>query len=61
MPGVITAGSYQVRDRRIFYDVMDWDKVVVVDLQDEHFDQLIVEVEDPAAVVQRLKDPAVPG
>ncbi len=61
VPGVITAGSYQVRDKRIFYDVMDWGKVVVVDLQDEHFNQLVMEVEDPAAVVQLLKDRAAQG
>jgi len=52
---VLIAGSYQVHDKRIFYDVTDWSKVVVVDLQDEHFNQLVMEVADPPAVVQLLK------
>jgi hypothetical protein len=56
IPGVMTFGSYQVHRERHFYDVMDWSKVVVVDLQNEHFDRLAVQVEDPAAVVKLLAD-----
>jgi hypothetical protein len=54
IPSVVTFGSYKVRNERHYYDVMDWGKVVVVDLQNEHFDRVAVQVEDPAAVVQLL-------
>ena len=55
IPGVMTFGSYQVHRERHFYDVVDWSKVVVVDLQHERFDRLAVQVEDPVAAVGLLK------
>jgi hypothetical protein len=56
MPRVILAGSFLVRGRWHFYDVTDWNKTVVVELQNERFEQLSVQVADPDAVVQLLKD-----
>jgi hypothetical protein len=57
VPGVLTAGSYQVHGQRVFYDVAQWDKVVVIDLADEHFNELVIEVDDPPGVVRLFKGP----
>jgi len=58
IPWVHTIGSYKVGRERIFFDVRHRhsDKVLVVELADEHFDRLAVEVQDPAAVLQLLRD-----
>jgi hypothetical protein len=58
MPGVILAGSFHVRGKWHFYDVVDLSKTVVVDLQNERFERLSVQVADPDAVVRLLKGSA---
>ena len=54
VPGLITAGTFYVDGKRIFWDVSDPDKAVVVELEDEEYNQLIIEVEDPDAVIRLL-------
>jgi len=54
IPGVIRAGTFHQDDKRVFWDVHDPDKTIVIDLHDERYDQLIVEVADPAATVRQL-------
>jgi len=51
IPGVLTAGTFYQDGRRVFWDVHHPDNVVVVELADERYDELVVEVADPAAVV----------
>jgi hypothetical protein len=46
IPGIITAGTYIVKDGTIFCDVADTSKSIVVELQDEHYKKLIIQVED---------------
>ena len=55
IPGVITAGTFYQHGKRVFWDVHDPDKTIVVELADERFDELIVEVADPAETVQQLR------
>lgn len=54
LPGVITAGTFYQDGKRIFWDVHHPDKTVVIDLHNEKYQQLIVEVADPEAAVQML-------
>jgi hypothetical protein len=54
VPGLITAGTFYLEGKRIFWDVSDPDKAVVVDLEDERYDRLVIEVEDPDAVINLL-------
>ena len=54
VPGLITAGTFYLEGKRIFWDVSDPAKAVVVTLDDEDYKQLIIEVEDPAAVINLL-------
>ena len=51
IPGVITAGTFYQDGKRVFWDVHDPEKTIVIDLHDERYNQLIVEVADPAAAV----------
>jgi hypothetical protein len=54
VPGLITAGTFLKDDRRIFWDVHNEDNAVIIDLEHDDYDQLIIEVADPAAVIKLL-------
>jgi hypothetical protein len=55
IPGLIIAGTFYQDDKRIFWDVHDPERTVVIDLVGQRFDQLIVEVNDPDSVVKMLE------
>jgi hypothetical protein len=46
IPGILTAGTFY-QDGMVFYDVHDPECTIVLELDHEHYDRLIVEVEDP--------------
>lgn len=54
VPGIITAGTFYLDGQRIFWDVRDAENAVVIDLADESYQQLVIEVEDPDRVVAML-------
>lgn len=54
VPGLITAGTYYLHGERVFWDVRDASRAVVVELDGHAYDRLVIEVEDPAAVVALL-------
>jgi hypothetical protein len=55
VPGVITAGTFYHHGNWVFWDVHHPEKAVVIDLRDERYEKLIVEVPDPAETVARLE------
>ncbi|MGC2639400.1 MAG: hypothetical protein WA294_19600 [Acidobacteriaceae bacterium] len=55
IPGVLTAGTFYQHGQRIFWDVHHPDNTVVIDLRDERYNELIVEVADPQAAVALLQ------
>lgn len=55
VPGVITAGTFYQDGKRVFWDVHNPENTVVIELKDERYNQLIVEVSDPAAAVALVK------
>jgi hypothetical protein len=55
LPGVLWAGTFFQQGKRIFWDVHDPEKTIVIDLHHERYAQLIVEVADPAAAVQLIE------
>ncbi len=55
IPGLIIAGTFYQDDKRIFWDVHDPHKTVVIDLVGQRFDQLIVDVRDPESVVKMIE------
>ena len=54
IPGLLTAGTLHLDGKRIFWDVHNSDNAVVIDLDDEDYNQLVIEVQNPDAVVALL-------
>ena len=55
LPGVITAGTFYQDGKRVFWDVHHPEKTIVIDLADERYSQLVVEVDDPEGAVKLLE------
>lgn len=55
LPGVITAGAFLQEGSWVFWDVHDPTKAIAIDLHDEHFSTLIVEVADPEASIRDIE------
>jgi hypothetical protein len=47
IPGILTAGTFYQNGRVVFYDVHDPERTLVIELDHEHYDRLIVEVDEP--------------
>jgi hypothetical protein len=60
IPGVITAGTFYQHGKRVFWDVHHPENTVVIELHDERYNELVVEVADPNSAVQMVKA-ALPG
>jgi hypothetical protein len=58
IPNLFRAGNFYQDGGWVFWDVRHSDKAVVVELHDEHFQKLVVEVSDPATTVALLKPSA---
>ena len=62
IPGFVTAGTFYRDDKRIFWDVHDPERTLVIELTGQRYDQLIIEVQDPAAAVALIESAlAAPG
>jgi hypothetical protein len=55
IPGVLTAGTFYQDGQRVFWDVHNPDNTVVIELKDERYNELIVEVADPQVAVELVK------
>lgn len=55
IPNLFRAGTFYQDGGWVFWDVRHPDKAVVVELQDEKFQRLVIEVSDPTATVALLK------
>ena len=55
VPGVLTAGTFYQHGKRVFWDVHNPERTVVIELVDERYDELIIEVADPASAVSLLQ------
>ena len=55
VPGVITAGTFHQKGERVFWDVHDPEKTVVIQLGDERYARLVIEVEDPHATAAAIQ------
>ena len=56
VPGVITAGTFHQEGERVFWDVHDPEKAIVIRLRDERYARLVVEVEDPPTTVAAIQE-----
>ncbi|MGI4835717.1 MAG: hypothetical protein ACRYFK_19855 [Janthinobacterium lividum] len=61
IPGILRAGTFYLGSspsgKPTFFDVQHASNTVVVELADEHYNRLIIEVADPDAVVAALAPP----
>ena len=55
VPGVITAGTFYQEGERVFWDVHDPEKTVVIQLRNERYARLVIEVEDPRATAAAIQ------
>jgi len=55
IPGLIVAGTFRQDGQKVFWDVHDRDKAVVIELRDDEYQRLVLEVEDPRAVVELIE------
>ncbi|MEV0078320.1 hypothetical protein AB0H58_18105 [Nocardia neocaledoniensis] len=55
LPGVITAGTFHIDGEQVFWDLRDPDKAVVVELADERYARLVIQVDNPAEVVALIE------
>ena len=55
IPNVFRAGTFYQDEGWVFWDVRHAHKVIVVELHDERFQKLVIEVADPEAEVAKLK------
>ncbi len=56
VPGVITAGTFNQDGKRVFWDVHDPEKTNVIDLHDERYNDLVVEVDDPEVAMKFIQN-----
>ena len=54
-PGVIIAGAYVQRGKWSFWDVCHKENTVAIDLRDERFSRLVVEVANPEKAVRAIR------
>ena len=54
LPRVVVAGTFHQDGDRIFWDVRDPSKAIVIELADERFRRLVIEVDSPGATVSEI-------
>lgn len=56
LPHTFRAGTFYLHGHLAFYDVRHPENTIVIDLEHEHYAQLIVEVVDPEATVKQIQE-----
>ena len=60
VPGVIVAGTFHHDGQRVFWDVHNTAKAIVIELNDDTYQRLIIEVTDPRATVEAIEHAIAP-
>jgi hypothetical protein len=56
IPNIINAGTFFNNGETIFWDVSNAANAIVIDLKDEDYHQIIIEVENPLEAIHLLND-----
>uniref|UniRef100_A0AAU3H8L8 Bacterial Pleckstrin homology domain-containing protein n=1 Tax=Streptomyces sp. NBC_01401 TaxID=2903854 RepID=A0AAU3H8L8_9ACTN len=56
VPGVITAGTFHQHGEKVFWNVRDASKAVVVELTGEKYARLVLQVDNPRAAVALIEN-----
>lgn len=54
IPSIITAGTFYKAGKKIFWDVANIENCIIVELEDDEFNQLVIEVENPDKAMMLL-------
>lgn len=54
VPGLIIAGTYRAQGNKVFWDVRNKRKAIVIDLKNSAYDHLVIEVNDPQETVDHI-------
>jgi len=54
-PGVIVAGTFHQEGKKVFWDVHKKGNAVVIELEDDSYQRLVIEVDDPRATVDLIE------
>ena len=54
-PGIIAAGSFHQIGKHVFWDVHHEERAIAIDLHDERYTTLIVEVEHPEVTISEIE------
>lgn len=55
IPGVVVAGTFHQDGQKVFWDVHHNDTTIVIELRDDTYQRLIIEVDDPHATVELIE------
>lgn len=55
VPGVISAGRFYSHGELVFWDVHDSENAIAIELLDERYDKLVIEVENPQQDILRIR------
>ena len=55
VPNIFRAGTFYQKGEWVFWDVLDPEKTIVIELEHERYKKLIIEVENPEREIQNLK------
>lgn len=55
IPNVITAGTFHLDGEKVFWDVHDGRKAIVIELADERYARLVIEVDDPRTTADLIE------
>ena len=55
IPGVIKAGTFYQNGQRIFWDIQHPENGIVIELTDERYKELIIEVDNPDKAIAQIQ------
>ena len=56
VPGVISAGRFYSHGTWVFWDVHDPAKAIGIELRDERYSKLVVEVDNPEEQIRQIRE-----
>ena len=59
IPGIITAGTYRAHGEKVFWDVVHKGKTIIIDLQNDDYKQIVIEVENPKTSIEQINEKIV--
>ncbi|WP_434154009.1 hypothetical protein [Pseudomonas sp. JZ134] len=54
IPNILTAGTFYLEGEQVFWDVSHAERAIIIDLEDEQYKRLIIEVEHPEGAIELL-------